>query len=88
MHELLIFTAHSSKKGPERQRGEQSSSRGIIPEERDEEWERKVLLCHSPHRPSAALISTNRGTGNEAGDTRRPAATCRLSACHRNNLSS
>lgn len=26
---------------------------GIIPEEGDEERERKVLLCHSPHQSSA-----------------------------------
>lgn len=26
---------------------------GIIPDQGDEEWERKVLLCHSPHQSSA-----------------------------------
>lgn len=58
------FHAHSSKEGPERRRAEQSSSRGIIPEEREEEWERKVVPCHSPHHSWAALVS---GAGNEAG---------------------
>ena len=57
-----LFTPPSSKS--------RSSSHGIIPEGRDEEWERKVAACHSPH-PSAALNSTSQA-GNEAGDTHWP----------------
>lgn len=69
------------------------ATRGIRERERevceDEERERKVALRgDSVYHSFLMLDSTSRWAGNEAEDTHWPAATCRLTDYHRNNLNS